>query len=49
MNIEKLKDEIGDKELRMSQLRIMDANKLSLDIRKLITSLGEGTAALKEQ
>ena len=39
MNIEELKESIKDKELRLSQLRIMDTNKLRSDDRDLIKDL----------
>jgi len=49
MNIQELKNEISDKELRLSQLRSMDMNKLTPDIRKLITSLEKEIADLKQR
>lgn len=39
MNTETLKQDIKDKELRLSQLRTMDTNRLSAEDRELIKSL----------
>ena len=49
MDIENLKKEISDKELRLSQLRTMDLNKLTPETKKLIASLEEELAALKQK
>ena len=49
MNIEELKESIKDKELRLSQLRIMDTNKLRSDDRDLIKDLESEITELKER
>ena len=49
MNIEELKESIKDKELRLSQLRIMDTNKLRCDDRDLIKDLESEITELKER
>ena len=49
MNIEELKESIKDKELRLSQLRIMDTNKLRSDDRELIKDLESEITELKER
>ena len=49
MNIEELKESIKDKELRLSQLRIMDTNKLRSDDRDLIRDLESEITELKER
>lgn len=49
MNIEELKESIKDKELRLSQLRSMDTNKLSAEDRELIKSMENEISALKKK
>ena len=49
MNIEELKESIKDKELRLSQLIIMDTNKLRSDDRDLIKDLESEITELKER
>lgn len=49
MDIEDLKQDIEDKELRLSQLRGMDTHKLSAEDRKLIKDLEREISLLKEQ
>lgn len=49
MTIETLKESIKEKELRVSQLRTMDTNKLSAEDRKLIESLEAEISQLKEK
>jgi hypothetical protein len=49
MDIEDLKQDIEDKELRLSQLRNMDTHKLSAADIKLIKSLEEEISLLKEK
>ena len=49
MNIDQLKQDIKDKELRLSLLRTMDTNKLRAEDRDLITSLEEEIGLLKKK
>lgn len=49
MNLDELKQSIKDKELRMSQLRSMDSNKLKEVDKKLIESLEQEITELKER
>ncbi|MBK9396025.1 MAG: hypothetical protein IPN55_01800 [Saprospiraceae bacterium] len=49
MNIEELKKASKTKELRLSQLRIMDTNKLRSDDRDLIKDLESEITELKER
>jgi hypothetical protein len=49
MDIDDLKQDIEDKELRLSQLRSMDMHKLSAEDRKLIKDLEREISLLKEQ
>jgi hypothetical protein len=49
MDIEDLKQDIEDKELRLSQLRGMDTHKLSAEDRKLIKDLEREINLLKEK
>jgi hypothetical protein len=49
MNIEELKENIKDKELRLSQLRSMDTHKLSGKDLALIKELEEQIGLLKEK
>ncbi len=49
MNIEELKESIKDKELRLSQLRTMDTNKLRSDDRDLIMDLESEITELKQR
>lgn len=49
MDIEDLKQDIEDKELRLSQLRSMDTHKLSAEDIKLIKNLEEEINLLKEE
>lgn len=49
MDIEELKQDIEDKELRLSQLRSMDTHKLSAEDIMLIKNLEEGISLLKEK
>lgn len=49
MNIDQLKQDIKDKELRLSQLRTMDTNKLLAEDRELIKSLEEEITLLKKK
>ena len=49
MDIEELKQSIKEKELRLSQLRSMDASKLSAEDAKLINSLDKELSELKER
>ena len=49
MNNREIKESIKDKELRLSQLRIMDTNKLRSDDRDLIKDLESEITELKER
>lgn len=49
MDIEDLKQDIEDKEFRLSQLRSMDTHKLSEKDLELIRSLEEEISLLKEK
>ncbi len=49
MNIEELQQSIKDKELRLSQLRIMDTNRLKADDRDLMDELEKEVKELKER
>jgi hypothetical protein len=49
MNIEALKEDIKDNELRLSQLRSIDTHQLSAEDAALIKSLEQKIAALKEE
>jgi hypothetical protein len=49
MTIEELKQDIKEKELRLSQLRAMDTNKLKAEDRELIKSLEEDISLLKKK
>jgi hypothetical protein len=49
MDIGKLKQDIKDKELRLSQLRSMDTHKLLPEDKALIESLEKEINQLKEQ
>lgn len=49
MNMNELKQDIRDKELRLSQLRSMDTHKLSAANRELIKSLEKEIKELKER
>jgi hypothetical protein len=48
-DIDELKQDIKDKELRLSQLRVMDTNKLRAEDRALIGSLEEEITLLKKK
>lgn len=49
MNIDELKQSIKDKELRLSQLRIMDTNRLKAEDRELIKELEKEIEELKSR
>lgn len=49
MDLEQLKRDIGEKELRLSQLRSMDTHKLQAEDRRLISELEDEISKLKEQ
>ena len=49
MNIEELKADIKDKELRLSQLRTMDTHKLKAEDRELIRRMEEEITLLKKK
>lgn len=49
MDIQQLKEEISEKELRLSQLRNMDTHKLKAEDRNLIQELEEQISQLKEK
>lgn len=48
MDITQLKQDIKDKELRLSQLRTMDTHKLTAEDRQLIADLEHEISLLKE-
>lgn len=49
MTIEELKENVKDMELRVSQLRSMDTNKLSAEDRELINNLEQEITLLKKK
>lgn len=49
MTIEELKENIKDKELRLSQLHSMNTNKLSAKDRQLIKSMEQEIMLLKKK
>lgn len=49
MDIKELQESIKDKELRLSQLRIMDTNRLKPEDRQLMKELEAEVQELKER
>lgn len=49
MDLQELKQSIKDKELRLSQLRSMDTNKLEAHDRKLMENLEKEIEQLKDR
>jgi hypothetical protein len=49
MTIEELKQSIKDKELRLSQLRSMDTNRLKAEDRQLMKELEKEVEELKQR